>query len=118
MNMLDGIINTQMKHDTKRAVSNVSTETINVILRKGKTKSELLQFLHATCFSLVGSNMIQIISNNHFTTWPGLTNKLIARHLPPSILFAIGHQNQERCLQSTKPTRKYGDCINTIKQNI
>ena len=60
------------------------------------------------------------MENNHFTTWPGLTTKLIGKHLTKKIRTAKGHLNQERRhLQSTKPSKdNYDTYIAKIKQNI
>jgi hypothetical protein len=44
------------------------------------------------------------MANNNFTTWPGLTNKLINKHLPKSIATAKGHlKHQGKNLCSTLP---------------
>ena len=76
---------------------------INIIIKKKQPKATLAQYLHATCFSPVPSTFIKAIQNNNFITWPGLTTKLIQRHLPPSIATEKGHIRQEYSgLQSTK----------------
>ena len=50
------------------------------------------------------------MNNNNYTTWPGLTSKLINRHLPPCISTSRGHMKQEfKGLQSTKPTTNNND---------
>ena len=46
---------------------------------------------------------VKAIKKNHFTTWPGLTEQLVSKHLPKSVATAEGHLNQEQQgLQSTK----------------
>ena len=76
---------------------------LSVIIRKDKTKADLATYLHAACFSPTTDTFIKAIKNNHFITWPGLTQQLIQKHLPPSIDTAKGHIKQEfKGLQSTK----------------
>jgi hypothetical protein len=67
------------------------------------TKSELLQFVHASAFSPVPSTLISAINKNHFVTWPGLTTKAIRRHLPKSLATAQGHLDRQR--QNTRTTK-------------
>jgi hypothetical protein len=67
------------------------------------SKSELMQFLHASAFSPVPSTLITAIGKNHFVTWPGFTTKAIRRHLPKSFATAQGHlDRQRRNLRTTK----------------
>ena len=81
-----------------------SKEVLSVILRKNQTHIDLVTYLHAACFSPVKSTFLRAIKNNHFTTWPGLTEDIINKSLEPSLASAQGHLNQERQnLQSTKP---------------
>ena len=78
------------------------THEINAILRLDKTKTELAQYFHAACFSPSTSTFLSAINQGFFTSWPGLTAKLIQKHLPPSIATAKGHLDQEQQnLQST-----------------
>ena len=91
-----GYINQQEKQDR-----------INVILRKNSTKRELAQYLHKACFSPAISTFLTAIKNNHFTTWPGLTEDLIKNHLPVSEATVKGHMKEERHgLQSTQPRKQ------------
>ena len=77
--------------------------SLNVILRKDKTKSDLVQYLHAACFSPTTSTFLQAIQKNFLLSWPGLTSELVKKHLPTSVYTTKGHINQERQgLQSTK----------------
>ena len=47
--------------------------------------------------------LVKAIDKNYFLGWPGLTSKLIKKHLPPSIATESGHMRQEKYgLQSTK----------------
>ena len=75
----------------------------NVIIRKKQTKSNLAQHLHAACLSPPISAFIKAIKNNNFITWPGLTPKLISKHLPKSTYATLGHlKSEKQGLQSTK----------------
>ena len=95
-------------------------EHLNLILRKHETQGNLADFLHNAYFSLVVSTFLQAVDNNHFTTWPELTTKLIRKNLTKKIRTAKGHLNQEhRNLQSIKPSQhKYDAYFKNIKQNI
>ena len=63
----------------------------------------MASYLHAACLSPVTSTFATAIGKNFFKTWPGLTRKLIRKHLPPVIATTQGHLHQERQhLQSTK----------------
>ena len=77
-------------------------------------------FLHAACFSPVLSTLNKAIDNGHFNTWPGISNNLMKKHLPPSIASAKGHLNQERQgIQSTKSEQSnYNEYISRINANI
>ena len=66
-------------------------------------KTDLASYLHAASFSPVHSTFIKAINNNQLNTCPGLTLKLVTKHLATSIATTKLHINQERLnLQSTK----------------
>ena len=48
-------------------------------------------------------NMDQGNQHRFFSTWPGLTTKLITKHLPPSVNTALDHLRQQ--YQNTRSTR-------------
>ena len=74
-----------------------------MILRYDQDKHDLVAFLHAACFAPVKSTFLKAINNNHFTTWPGLTAKLVTKHLQEPTATALGHIKQEfQGLRSTK----------------
>ena len=119
VNECDFLCNQQLKEDTRQYRKVQLQPKINVILRKDKTKSDLAQFHHGSLFSPVMSTMVQAIKNNHLTTWPGLSAKLITKNLPPVLATAKGHLNQERQnIQSTKPAKSYEEQLRVIKHNI
>ena len=49
------------------------------------TLPALVQFLHRDCFSPVVDNWCKAIGTGYFTTWTGLTSKLVRKHLPKYI---------------------------------
>ena len=64
----------------------------------------MVQYLHAACFSPVPSTWCKAIRRGYFATFPGLTEKLVQKHLPKSDATTKGHQNQSRKnVRSTKP---------------
>lgn len=83
-------------------------EQLNVILRKDTIKKYLANWHHQTLFILVKCTLIDGIKEQYFATWPGLSTKLISKHLPPSVKTALGHLNQERqhVQSTTRPSRK------------
>ena len=46
--------------------------TVNLLVHKNKSKSELAQYLHACAGSLVISTFQKAINNGNFITWPGI----------------------------------------------
>ena len=67
------------------------------------TKADLVQYLHRCAFSPVMHTWTKAINAGFFATWPGLTSKLVLKHLPKSIATAKGHLQQDRQnIRSTK----------------
>jgi hypothetical protein len=64
---------------------------------------DLIDYLHAACFSPVKSTWITAIKNEHFTSWPGLTEHAVEKHLSKSISTTKGHLNQQR--QNSRTTK-------------
>ena len=46
--------------------------------------------------------LLQAIKDGSFSTWPGLTEKLISKYLPESEITAKGHLNQQKKLTETE----------------
>jgi len=79
----------------------------NVIVQMNKTRMELAQFHHGSCFSPTASTFMEKIQNGNFPTWPGLTKKLIQNNLPTIRATVMGHIKQEfKNLRSTSDTKK------------
>jgi len=77
-------------------LSTTKSQKMNVILTKDKTKHELVNYLHACCFSPTKRTFLQAIKKGNFITWPGLTTELVSKHLITPIATAKGHLTQER----------------------
>jgi hypothetical protein len=44
---------------------------------ENSNQKELINYLHAACFSPVKSTWIKAIKNGHFTSWPGLMEQSV-----------------------------------------
>ena len=87
----------------QQTTSSLSHEA-NGIITNQQTNAELAQWLHAAAFSPARSTFISAIQNGHFQSWPGLTEKLVRKHLPPSMAEAKGHLDaMPKNTASTKP---------------
>jgi hypothetical protein len=70
------------------------------------TLNELINYLHAACFSPTKSTLIKAIDNGHFITWPGFTSQNVHKFLTRSFSTALGHLDQKRKnIQSSKPNK-------------
>ena len=79
-----------------------SSHQLNVIIRKKQLKQDLAKFLHGALFSPRYSTLQQAIQKNFLSSFPGLTEHLFNKHLPPSVATELGHLRQEKQhLQST-----------------
>jgi hypothetical protein len=89
-----------------RVDSKKKFETKNVQCCHGHDNSKhkyLINYLRASCFSPVKSTWITAIKNGHFTSWPGLTEHVVEKHLSKSTSTTKGHLNQQRQhVRSTK----------------
>jgi hypothetical protein len=75
-------------------------------------QKDLINYLHAACFSPVKSTWMTAIKNGHFTSWPGLTEHAVEKHLSKSTSTTKGHLNQQR--QNARTTKvKYPKVIIT-----
>jgi hypothetical protein len=66
-------------------------------------QKDLINYLHAACFSPVKSTWITAIKNGSFTSWPGLTEHAVEKHLSKSTSTTKGHLNQQR--QNARTTK-------------
>ena len=120
INETNMLVDNQLRQDEKTLQVAKINPSVNVILRKKQPQLDLITFFHGACFAPVISTWIKAIKNGHFATWPGLTENLVAKHLPTSIYTAKGHLNQERkFLQSTKSQQiDYDEKIKHIKNKL
>jgi hypothetical protein len=66
-------------------------------------QKDLINYLHAACFSPVKSTWITAIKNGIFSSWPGLNEHSVEKYLSKSISTAKGHLNQQR--QNARTTK-------------
>ena len=99
----NGLWRLAIHQPTAQPPTNAPTGHANVIVRT-TTMAELMAYLHACLFSPAISTLLDAVNNNQLTTFPGLTNSHIQRHLQKPMATSMGHLDQERQgLRSTKP---------------
>ena len=77
------------------------THQLNGIIKKETSKSDLIHFLHAACFSPSPSTWIQAIKRNFFLGWPGLTVEAVRKYLISSPSTHKGHLDQTQKNQAS-----------------
>ena len=81
----------------------ISNHSINIILRINKKATELIEHLHASCFSPSKHTLLKAITTNFFNTCPGLIYNPITKHLYSNINAVLGHiYNEKQGRRSTK----------------
>jgi hypothetical protein len=66
-------------------------------------QKDLINYLHAACFSPVKSTWITAIKNGNFSSWPGLIEHAVEKYLSKSTSTTKGHLNQQR--QNARTTK-------------
>jgi hypothetical protein len=66
-------------------------------------QKDLINYLHAACFSPVISTWSKAIKNGIFSSWPGLNEHIVENHFSKSTSTAEGHLNQQR--QNARTTK-------------
>jgi hypothetical protein len=66
-------------------------------------QKDLINYLHAVCFSPVKSTWITAIKNGNFSFWPGLTEHAVEKHFSKSTSTTKAHLNQQR--QNARTTK-------------
>jgi len=80
------------------------TETLSAIFDLPSARQTLLWY-HAAAGFPAKETFIHAVRAGHYSTWPGLTANMIARHFPDSIETAKGHlKGQRQGIRSTKQT--------------
>jgi hypothetical protein len=88
-------VDLKKKFETKNVQCNHAHDNSN--------QKDLINYLHAACFSPVKLTWITAIKNGHFTSWPGLTEHAVEKHLSKSTSTTKGHLNQQiQYARSTK----------------
>ena len=93
-----------------------------------KSKRDLVNYHHASCWSPTTSGWIKSIKNNFFTTWPGLNANTVAKYLSKKEATVLGHLKQtHKGIRSTKQkvlpalpeidTEQFPPTANSIKTN-
>jgi hypothetical protein len=73
-------------------------------------QKDLINYLHAACFSPVKSTWIKAIKNGNFSSSPGLNEHTVEKYLSKSTSTAKGHLNQQR--QNARTTKiKYAQLL-------
>jgi hypothetical protein len=88
-------VNLKQKFETKHVQCNHAHDNNN--------QKDLINYLHAACFSPVKSTWITAIKNGNFSSWPGLTEHAVEKHLSKSTSTTKGHLNQQR--QNARTTK-------------
>jgi hypothetical protein len=81
-------VNLKQKMNTKLAQCNHAHDNNN--------QKDLINYLHAACFSPVKSTWIKAIKNGNFSSWPGLNEHSIEKYLSKSTSTAKDNLNQQR----------------------
>jgi hypothetical protein len=79
-------------------------------------QKDLINYLHAACFSPVKSTWITAIKNGNFTSWPGLTEQAVEKHLSKSTSTTKGHLNQQR--QNARTTKIKDAKVNVTEPDL
>ena len=114
---LDATINLFLKKDKDPATLPLFAPSppfkrhqLNVIIRKRQLKKDLANFLAKSLFSPRLSTLKKAIKTNFLSSFPGLTEALVDKHLPPSVATEFGHLKQEKQhLQSTSTMTEDSD---------
>jgi hypothetical protein len=88
-------VNLKKKFETNRLQCSHAHDNSN--------QKDLINYLHVACLSPVKSTWITAIKNGNFTSWPGLTEHAVEKHLSKSTSTTKGHLNQQR--KNTRTTK-------------
>jgi hypothetical protein len=81
-------VDLKQKFEAKHAQCNHAHDNSN--------QKDVINYLHAACFSPVKSTWITEIKIGHFTSWPGLTEHAVEKHLSKSTSTTKVRLNQQR----------------------
>ena len=98
--------------------SQQSENLVNNIMSQ-TSKPELARYLHAALFISTAASILREIKQGFLKAWPGLTEKLIKKHLDKSRNTTMGHlQIRRHRLQSTKEKPPDTYLKDNIKTNV
>ena len=93
INEYEVIIDEQLQQDK---INNLpSKPMVNIVIHKGKPKTDLVEFLYGAVFILVKNTWIQAIKKGSFITCKGVSPELINNHQLPGIYTTKDHLQQE-----------------------
>jgi hypothetical protein len=88
-------VNLKQNMNTKIAQCNNAHDNNN--------QKDLINYIHAACLSPVKSTWITAIKNGNFSSWPGLNEHSVEKHLSKSTSTTKGHLNQQ--IQNARTTK-------------
>ena len=95
-----------------------SENVVNNIMEK-TSKPELAEYLYAALFIPTTASLFKEIKKGFLKTWPGLTEKLIKKHLDESRNTMMGHFHMRRQgLQLTKEKPPDTELEDEITTNV
>ena len=74
---------------------------MNIGVYKFRKKDDIVKFLHGCALSPVKTTWIQAVKKKYFTTWPGLSDDTILKHLGKVDATVKGHQTQTLEVQNS-----------------
>ena len=87
------------KNYTPSSTSDITVNTkahvANGVIKLDSTKCELAKYYAAALFNPKKPTMLRAIHNNHLTSWPALSTKMIHKHLPKRLESVQRHLDQE-----------------------
>jgi hypothetical protein len=78
---------------------------------------ELIKYLHATALSPFKSTWINAIKNGNFSSWPGLTEHAVEKHLSKSTATVKGNFNQQIMFARSTQPKKEPECKMASESN-
>ena len=81
-----------------------------------RTLPRLAAYLHACAGYIPPATWIRAINNGWFSTWPGLTAKMVAKHLPKSVPTTMGRLHMTR--KNVRTTKKARATVHTPDTKI
>jgi hypothetical protein len=102
-NTTNGLWNIPLAPKSETSPSSSTKQHLaNSMIRSKQTKSKLPAFLHGCAFSPTISTFLRAIRCGHFSSWPGLSESLITKHLKKPTATSNRHLRMEqRNMQST-----------------